>query len=87
MSFKKWKDEHYEFWCMFVLPFMVGTVAIPVTVAVVWSVMNMAFLKKAVLVTLGVVVIVFVVWFAGLVLLLLHEALSELFDRTTGKEE
>lgn len=87
MSFKKWKDKHDELWYMFLLPMAVGMVAIPVAVLSVYAVMHTAFLKKALLVVLGGVGIVFAVWITGLVLLLLHEALSELFDRTTGKEE
>lgn len=87
MSFKKWREEHGEFWFIFVVPFMIGAVAIPTIVAAVYAVMHTAFLKKALLIALGAVGIVFAVWFVGLVLFLLHEALSGLFDRTTGKGE
>ena len=87
MSFKKWKEKHDELWHMFLLPMAVGMVAIPVAVLSVYAVMNTAFLRKALLFMLGVAGMVFAVWIVGLVLLLLHEALSGLFDRTTGKEE
>jgi len=86
-KFREWKLEHDEFWFIFVVPFMIGAVAIPTIVAAVYAVMHTAFLKKALLIALGAVGIVFAVWFVGLVLFLLHEALSGLFDRTTGKEE
>ena len=87
MSFNKWKEKHDGLWYMFLLPMAVGMVAVPVAVLSVCAVMYTAFLRKALLVVLGGVGIVFAVWVVGLVLLMLHEALSELFDRTTGKEE
>lgn len=87
MSFKKWKKRHDELWYMFLLPMVVGMVAIPVAVLSVYAVKNSAFLQKALLGALGVVGIVFAVWVVGLVLCFLHSALSELFDRTTGKGE
>lgn len=87
MSFKKWKEKHDGLWYMFLLPMAVGMVAIPVAVLSVYAVMNMVFLQKALLFMLGVAGIVFAVWIVGLVLLLLHEALSGLFDSVHGKEE
>jgi len=70
---------------MFVVPFIIGAVAIPTIVTVVYAVINTAFLKKALLFVLGAVGIVFAVWFVGLVLFLLYETLSGMFDRTTGE--
>ena len=86
-KFEKWKEKHDGLWYMFLLPMAVGLVAIPSVVLSVYAVMNLAFLKKALLVVLGVAGIVFAVWIVGLVLCLLHGALSDLFDSVTGKGE